>query len=505
MGAASSRPTWVGAALCAAAIAGPGVVCAADPPAMTLRAAAETTGRHIGVAVAYEPLVREPAYARLIQSEFNVVTPENALKWAPVQPRPELVQDQHWQVIFDAASQGRQSVRGHTLLWDQQLPAWAVALSDAELMAAQRQHIERLVKATAGRVRTWDVVNEALEDDGTISKTALWRVDGDRHLREAFVKTKALDPAAVLAYNDYGIEARNPKSDGLLRLLTAWRAAGVPVEAVGLQSHLKVGEGPRPAELAANMRRFAALGLEVHLTEIDVQVRHLAGSPWGREAAQARLLHGWTAACVAEPACRELSFWGLSDRHTWVDGTLGDDQPLLFNDDLQPKLGYYAVRAALLGQPDPTCAIERLPVPKVGAHAGWRSSGGPLQVGPKGGAAAAMVVAGRTEAWQGPVHSVLSSLTAGLPLRAGVRVRLNAGPPAPVALTLRIVDGLGERYVSVASGRANADGWLRLEGPVRVALQGELRTADLYVEGPAAGRELWIDAPSLRVDCEASP
>jgi hypothetical protein len=116
-----------------------------------------------------------------------------------------------------------------------------------------------------------------------------------------------------------------------------------------------------------------------------------------------------------------------------------------------------------------------------------------------------MGVAGRTEAWQGPVHSVLSTLSAGLPLRAGLQVRLNAGPPAPVALTLRIVDGLGERYVSVASGRATADGWLRLEGPVRVALQGELRTADLYVEGPAAGRELWIDAPSLRVDCEAGP
>lgn len=502
------RPVAAGL-LCAGpalALACGSVACAAraEPPA-TLRAAAERTGRRVGVAVAVEPLLREPAYARLVAAEFNAVTPENALKWAPVQPRPDLIQDDDWRVILDAAAAAGQGVRGHTLLWDQQFPAWAVALPDAGLMRAQRAHMERLLQATAGRVHTWDVVNEALEDDGTVAKTALWRVDGQRHLREAFALARALDPTAVLAYNDYGVEGINPKSDGLHRLLAAWRAEGVPVQAVGLQSHLKVGEGPRPAELAANMRRFAALGLEVHLTEIDVQVRHLAGSAWGREAAQARLLYGWTAACVAEPACRELSFWGLSDRHTWVDAALGDDAPALFDDALRPKLGYWAVKAAFLGAPDPTCAVERAPPPTAADPKGWRSSAGPLTVGPRGGVAAAMQVVARSAPWQGPVYSVRSTLASGLPLRASARVRLDPGPKAPVALTLRIVDGLGERYISVANGEASDQGWLRLEGPLRVPLSGELQVADLYVEGPPAGRALWVDAPSLRVDCGVEP
>ena len=471
------------------------------PQERGLQGAAARTGRRVGVAVAYEALVREPAYARLVAAEFGAVTPENALKWAPVQPSAAVVQDEPWRAIFNAAEAAGQRVRGHTLLWDQQLPAWAVGLPDAELLAAQQRHMERILRETDGRVQVWDVVNEAIEDDGSVSKTALWRVNGERHLRDAFTLAHKLAPKAVLAYNDYGVEGVNPKSDGLLRLLTAWRAEGVPVGAVGIQSHLKVGAAVSADELATNMRRFAALGLEVHLTEIDVQVRHLGGAAWAREAAQARLLYGYTAACVAEPACRELTFWGLSDRHTWVDFAEGDDQPTLFDDALRPKLGYFAVRAALLGEPDPTCAIERWPAPRPGQPAGWSSGSGRLRIGPAPGASVALMAEGRTATWQGPVRSVADSLTTGLPLRARVRVRLDPGPSAAVALTLHMVDGAGERFLPIASGVATGDGWAVLEGVVATPVKGELQQAQLYVEGPPGGRSLWISDPSLRVDC----
>ncbi|MBL8615522.1 MAG: endo-1,4-beta-xylanase [Deltaproteobacteria bacterium] len=480
-----------------------GASAAAEGP--TLAAAAARTGRQIGVAVAHDPLVREIAYGRLIAREFSSITPENELKWSPMAPAPEVVDDSRWETVLAAAAAAGQQVRGHTLLWDQQLPSWAVALPDAALLAAQRAHTERLLAATSGRIAVWDVVNEALEDDGSLSRTAMWRAGGERHLTDTFRTARQMAPEAKLFYNDYGVEGINPKSDGMFAVLRRWRAAGVPVDGVGLQCHLKAGEAPPVAQLRANIQRLGGLGLDVHLTEIDVQVRHLDGSDWGRDAVQARLLHQWVEACVAEPACTALTFWGLSDRHTWVDHAHGDDRPLLFDDELEPKLSYFAVRAALLGKPDPTCAVERLPEGGFDkGMGGWRASGGQGAVveGPSGGPA--LRVSGRTATWQGPVRTVTDSVADGLPLRARAQVTVGPGGPAKVALTAHVIDGAGERFVPLAAGQAQPGRWTALEGALSIDLKAPVRSVELYVEGPPAGQELWLDGASLRVDCPAA-
>ncbi len=474
----------------------------ASAEGLTLAAAAARTGRAVGVAVAHDPLVREPAYGRLVAREFSAITPENELKWAPMAPAPAVVDDSRWETVLAAAAAAGQQVRGHTLLWDQQLPAWAVSLPDPALLAAQRAHTARILEATAGRIAVWDVVNEALEDDGSLSRTAMWRAGGERHLTDSFRVARALAPKAKLFYNDYGVEGINPKSDGMFAVLRRWLAAGVPIDGVGLQCHLKAGEAPPVAQLRANIQRLGGLGLEVHLTELDVQVRHLDGSDWGRDAVQARLLHQWVEACVAEPACTALTFWGLSDRHTWVDHAHGDDRPLLFDDALEPKPSYYAVRAALLGQPDPTCAVERLPEGGFDTGRGaWRASGGQAAVvaGPTGGPA--LRVSGRTATWQGPVRTVTDSVADGLALRARAQVGVGAGAPAKVALTAHVIDGAGERFVPVAVGQAQPGRWTALEGPLQLALTAPVSSVELYVEGPPAGQDLWLDSASLRVDC----
>ncbi len=472
----------------------------------TLRAAAARTGRRVGVAVAWEPLHREPAYARLIATEFSLVTPENELKWAPIEGTRGVPDDGRWKEIGLASTAAGQELRGHTLIWDEAIPAWAVGLPDHELARVQEAHLRRLVSQAKNDVRTWDVVNEAVEDGGQLSPSAYHRARGDGYIEQAFRVVHQLDPDALLAYNDYNIEAVNPKSDAVFRLFQAWRAKNVPVHALGIQAHLDGARLPDFSSIRANLRRFADLGVEIHLTEVDLQIRTVSGGFKGKLALQARALYELTRLCVNEPACRELTFWGLSDRHTWVDGARGDDAPLLFDDSLAPKPVYYSVRAALLGHPDPTCGWElagSFDAPQ-GAEV-WRASSGSGSrkhpAFPK--VHDAFWVTARTATWQGPVLDVTNIVTNGLAMEVGGQVWVSGNSPAPLAWTLRIQDEAGERFVRLGEAQARAGEWVTIRARFRPQLKGWVQRAELYLEGPEPGRDIGLRGPHLGVDCGA--
>jgi GH35 family endo-1,4-beta-xylanase len=240
-------------------------------------------------------------------------------------------------------------VKGHTLLWHQALPAWVAALSPPELRIALEDHIRTVAGHYRGRLRAWDVVNEAIADDGSgLRSTVFSRGLGPDYVAEAFRLARKADPEAELIYNDYGGEGLNRKSDDIYALVKDLKQRGVPIDGVGLQMHLVASSLPAVADIAANIRRLAALGLQVNISEMDVRVRDLPAAT--RLDRQKLVYHDVVAACVAEPRCEAVTLWGFTDAHSWIDAAFGADDPLLFDEQYRAKPAFYGTVDALTGR-----------------------------------------------------------------------------------------------------------------------------------------------------------
>ena len=199
-----------------------------------------------------------------------------------------------------------------------------------------------------GRVTAWDVVNEAVADDGTLRDTIWLRAIGPEYIALAFRWAHEADPQARLYYNDYGAEGSGVKADAVHALLRDLRDEGVPVHGVGLQMHVTLGWHPSPRDVARNARRLAALGLEVAITEMDVRIGDGTGSRDERLQVQADLYRAMAEACRSSGACHGFTTWGVTDRHDWVEGTLRtEDAPWLFDANDEPKPALHALRDIL--------------------------------------------------------------------------------------------------------------------------------------------------------------
>jgi endo-1,4-beta-xylanase len=248
--------------------------------------------------------------------------------------------------IVDFARAHGQRVRGHTLVWHNQSPGWLAAghYDRKQLIAVLHEHIAKVVGHYRGRIAEWDVVNEAIADDGSL-RHSIWRdVIGVQYIAMAFRFAHEADPGARLVYNDYGIEAPGRKADIVYLLVKALKDRGVPIDAVGFQTH--VDTRPIPG-FAKNLARFAALGVDVELTEVDVRLRDGHGEAALRDQAEAyrRIVRS----CRAVPRCREIVFWGLDDANSWIPDAyphFGD--ATLLDRDLHAKPAFGAVREALL-------------------------------------------------------------------------------------------------------------------------------------------------------------
>jgi endo-1,4-beta-xylanase len=312
------------------------------PGGRGLRAAAAVP---IGAAVE-AALLDDPAYVRTLLREFNAVTPENAMKWGPVHPTEHGWDFAPADRIVDFAAVHNLRVHGHTLVWHQQLPGWlAAALGRRQLTRALAEHVETLVGRYRGRVAGWDVVNEAMGDRGRLRRTLFLRVLGSGYLATAFRLAHAADPDARLYYNDYGAEAAGAKSDAVYALVRRLLDQGVPLHGVGLQMHLRATHPPASDAIRANVARLAALGLEVRISEMDVRIRRVRRPD--PLAVQARVYHDAIAACADTPGFAGVTFWGVSDAHSWIDARFGEDDPLLLDVDYAPKPAYVEARAAL--------------------------------------------------------------------------------------------------------------------------------------------------------------
>ncbi|MFH1566874.1 MAG: endo-1,4-beta-xylanase [Gemmatimonadota bacterium] len=304
----------------------------------------------VGAAVAPGPLRDDPAYGETLAREFSMLTAENALKFGPLRPGPDRWDFGGADALVDFAAAQDLEVRGHTLVWHNQVPAWVHDRADRDLPGILCEHIETVSDRYRGRLHAWDVVNEGLADDGTLRDTLWRRALGDDYIAKALRWAHQADPDARLFYNDYGAEGLNPKSDAVYRLACDLLDAGAPLHGVGLQMHIPLVGHPEPEQIAANMARLADLDLEIHVTEMDVRLP-LPATAASLEA-QAEVYGRILQVCLDCPACTALVLWGFTDRHSWIPHFFkGFGAALVFDDEYRPKPAYRALAAGLEGPP----------------------------------------------------------------------------------------------------------------------------------------------------------
>jgi endo-1,4-beta-xylanase len=319
------------AAVAAAGIAAASALIFTSPAqaATTLGASAAESGRYFGAAVSTQYL-SESAYANTLGTEFNSVVAENAMKWDATEPNQGQFNFSGGDQLVNWAQARGMKVRGHTLVWHAQQPGWVQGLTGQNLRNAMNNHIAGVANHYEGKVFAWDVVNEAFEWDGSRRQSNLQQQLGNGWIEEAFRAADAADPAARLCYNDYGTDAINAKSTAIYNMVRDFKSRGVPIDCVGFQTHIAHNENL--SSYQANLQRFADLGVDVEITELDV----------GQGSGQANTYGTVTNACMAVARCTGITVWGVTDKYSWRT-----DNPLLFDGNYQKKAAYTSVLNAL--------------------------------------------------------------------------------------------------------------------------------------------------------------
>jgi endo-1,4-beta-xylanase len=335
--------------LAAGEILASGTYAVLTPPE-SLRGLAQLVGFEIASEVNPLELRTDPDFRQNLAEHFGSVTPGNPMKFGPIHPQPGTYNFADADLVVDFAESWGMAVHGHVLLWHSQQPAWLMAGSPTRtsLLAALEDHIETVVGRYRGRLRTWDVANEMIADDGSGLRPTFWTtIVGPDVVDSAFVWAHRADPDAKLYLNEYGAEWIQPKADSLLALAKRLKAAGIPIHGVGFQGHYGTNYyAPSRAEIEANLARFVDEGFDVRITEIDVRL------PNGEDGlgAQATIFRDNIEACLTSPGCNALTVWGSSDRYSWIPNHApGFGRAHPFDDALNPKPAYWALRDALAG------------------------------------------------------------------------------------------------------------------------------------------------------------
>ncbi|HEX2087311.1 MAG TPA: endo-1,4-beta-xylanase [Solirubrobacteraceae bacterium] len=291
-------------------------------------------------------------YRDTFAAHYDAATAESAMKMTALQPSRGTFEFGHADAIVDWARAEGKQVHGHVLVWcaDEWSPGWLTGRSwtREELLEVMEDHIRTVMDHFEGRVETWDVVNEALADDGSRRDCVWQRHIGDDWVAQAFRFARAADPRARLFYNEYRADWPNPKFDALLALV-----AGLDLDGVGLQHHT-YGFAPLQEEVEDAIARVAALGLRVHVSELNVTTSQIGGDL----ARQAQAYWTIAAACAAQPACFRVTTWGFTDRYGWRPPS---ELAMPFDVDYRPKPAWEALRRGLGRETGPLLAAPGPP------------------------------------------------------------------------------------------------------------------------------------------------
>jgi endo-1,4-beta-xylanase len=312
----------------------------------TLRAAAEAQGKYFGTEVTGN-MTSNSTITNLAGQQFDMVTPGNEMKWDTTEPSNGTFNFGPGDQIVSFAQAHNMRVRGHNLVWQSQLPSWVSSLPLNQVQSAMETHITTEVNHYKGQVYSWDVVNEPFNDDGTFRQDVFYNAfNGSGYIADALKTAHAADPNAKLYLNDYNIEGEGAKSDAMYSLVQSLKSQGVPIDGVGFESHFILGQVPSTME--ANMQRFAALGVDVAVTELDDRI--LLPASQANLQQQASDFATVVNDCLAVSRCVGVTQWGVGDADSWIPGTFsGYGAATMYDQNYQPKPAYNAVVQALGG------------------------------------------------------------------------------------------------------------------------------------------------------------
>lgn len=319
---------------------------------ITLRALAERSNFYVGAAV-YTTHLNDPVHVETLAREFNMLTPEQQAKHCELEAQQGQFDFRNFDRLVDFAEEHDMAIHGHALVWHSCTPQWVTngEYTRDEAIGLLRDSIMTIVGRYKGRIPIWDVVNEGIADSGGTLRDTPWRqLIGDDYIELAFQFAHEADPDALLFYNDYNTEGMNPKSDAVYEMVSDFVARGIPIHGVGLQSHFTLGSFD-PNQIAQNVERLGELGLQVQFTEVDIRYSGMATENILQQ--QASDYHRLMDVCLSNDACTAFITWGVTDKYTWLRGAnLGffnnlSVEPLLFDDDYQPKPAYFAVLDSL--------------------------------------------------------------------------------------------------------------------------------------------------------------
>jgi endo-1,4-beta-xylanase len=311
--------------------------------------------------------------AEIVRTQFNSITPENVLKWALVHPEPGRYDFAAPDRYVEFGQKHGMFIVGHTLVWHNQTPRWVFeddkgnAVDRETLLSRLREHIFTVVRRYKGRIKGWDVVNEALNQDGTMRQSPWFRIIGDDYLVKAFQFAHEADPSAELYYNDYDLELPAKRAGGV-ELIKKLKAAGVPISGVGLQNH-NLMDWPSARDEDATIAAFEKLGVKVNITELDVDVLPRTTKPGADYAVdipvtpqlnpyEDRLPDAQQLALAKRygelfqvylkhrDAIERVTFWGVADGDSWLNNWPmkgRTNYPLLFDRLGRAKPAFAAV------------------------------------------------------------------------------------------------------------------------------------------------------------------
>ena len=331
----------------------------------SLKQRAAAKGIIYGIESTYSDINSDPKLAALIAKESMLLAPGLELKWhvGDNSLRPDATSFDFtradWMAKF--ASTNGMRLRGHTLVWHESLPPWfAVQVNKQNAKQMLTQHIQKVAGRYAGKMHSWDVVNEAIAiPDGqplNLRKTPWLELLGPDYIEIAFRAAAKADPKAVLVYNDYGLEYDTPADEAkrvaVLKLLKQLKSRGVPIQALGIQSHLEAHETRfNPQKFRAFLKQVAALGLKIMITELDVSDQKLPENPAVRDRIVAGVYEDYLSAALSEKAVTTVVVWGITDRISWLstqnpraDGAA--IRPLPLDANLNRKLVWNAIARA---------------------------------------------------------------------------------------------------------------------------------------------------------------
>jgi endo-1,4-beta-xylanase len=312
-------------------------------------------------------LEKNPVEAALIRKEFNAYTPENAMKSVNIHPAWDRYNFAMADSLVSLGLRQKKQVNGHTLIWHNQLSAFAQQIKDIDSFKTFfRDHITTIAQRYDGKIHSWDVVNEALEEDGSMRKSIFLEKLGPDYVTEAFRLAAKATPQSELYYNDYNIE-QPAKRQGCIRLIKSIQDAGVKIDGVGIQGHWHLGRVPLKA-IEESILAFHALGLKVMITELDIEVlpRNFTGADPSKRMTADASTNPYTQGLPPEQLSQQaadyaalfklllkhrdkvtrVTFWGVHDGQSWLNNWPirgRTNHPLLFDRSLAPKPAYQEI------------------------------------------------------------------------------------------------------------------------------------------------------------------